>query len=128
MKKRKFRLHKSLTTTVAAVAILGAAHAAPVAAEDVKADPATPETLKHDVQQANSNVVSHIDETSWNKEGAETSEDGKTTSMVGTSIAEDHTVNGTLMAGQIAGLIQEEKSCKEIIEEIMAQAEELIHG
>lgn len=97
MKKRKFRLHKGLTTTVAAVAILGAAHAAPVAAaEDVKADTATPEASKHDVQQANSNVVSHIDETSWNKEGAKTSEDGKTTSMVGTAIAEDHTVNGTL--------------------------------
>ena len=85
MKKRKFRLHKGLTTTIAAVAILGAAHAAPVAAaEDVKANTATPETSKHDVQQANSNVVSHIDETSWNKEGAETSEDGKTTSLVGT--------------------------------------------
>ena len=44
------------------------------------------------------------------------------------AVVEGDTVNGTLMAGQIAGLIQEEKSCKEIIEEIMAQAEELIHG
>ena len=104
MKKRKFRLHKGLTTTIAAVAILGAAHAAPVAAaEDVKANTATPETSKHDVQQANSNVVSHIDETSWNKEGAKTSEDGKTTSMVGTSIAEDHTVNGTLNKTETKG-------------------------
>ena len=104
MKKRKFRLHKGLTTTVAAVAILGAAHAAPVAAaEDVKADPATPDTSKHDVQQASSNVVSHIDETSWNKEGAETSEDGKTTSMTGTSIAEDHAVNGTLNKTETKG-------------------------
>ena len=104
MKKRKFRLHKGLTTTIAAVAILGAAHAAPVAAaEDVKANTATPETSKHDVQQANSNVVSHIDETSWNKEGAKTSEDGKTTSMVGTSIAEDHIVNGTLNKTETKG-------------------------
>ena len=44
------------------------------------------------------------------------------------AVVEGDTVNGTLMAGQIAGLIQEEKSCKEIIEEIMAQVEELIHG
>lgn len=35
-------------------------------------------------------------------------------------------VNGTVMAGQIAGLIKEEKSCKEIIENITAQAECLL--
>lgn len=36
--------------------------------------------------------------------------------------------NGTLMAGQIAGLIKEEKTCKEIIETIMREAEELLRG
>lgn len=35
-------------------------------------------------------------------------------------------VNGTLMAGQIAGLVNKEQSCKEIISEIMNQAEELL--
>ena len=34
---------------------------------------------------------------------------------------------GTLMAGQIAGMIQEEKSCGEIIEEMMSQAEDLLN-
>ncbi len=34
--------------------------------------------------------------------------------------------NGTLMAGQIAGLVKEEMSCKEIIEEIVNQAEKLL--
>lgn len=34
--------------------------------------------------------------------------------------------NGSLMAGQIAGLIKEEASCKEIITEIVSQAEKLL--
>lgn len=34
--------------------------------------------------------------------------------------------NGTLMAGQIAGLIKEEKTCKEIIDSIMREAEMLL--
>ena len=35
-------------------------------------------------------------------------------------------MNGTVMAGQIAGMIAKEQSCREIIEEIMASAEELL--
>ena len=35
-------------------------------------------------------------------------------------------VNGTLMAGQIAGLVKEEQSCREMVEEIMEQAEALL--
>lgn len=35
--------------------------------------------------------------------------------------------NGTVMAGQIAGLIKKQQTCKEIIDEVMAQAEELLH-
>ena len=34
--------------------------------------------------------------------------------------------NGSLMAGQIAGLVKEEGSCQEIIQEIMQQAEKLL--
>ena len=33
---------------------------------------------------------------------------------------------GSLMAGQIAGLIRQENTCKEIIEEITGQAEKLL--
>ena len=33
---------------------------------------------------------------------------------------------GTVMAGQIAGLIKEEKTCEEIVKEIMTQAETLL--
>lgn len=38
------------------------------------------------------------------------------------AVVEGDTVNGTLMAGQIAGLIREEKTCEEIIRETMNQA------
>ena len=36
--------------------------------------------------------------------------------------------NGTVMAGQIAGMIKKEETCKEMIEEIMAEAKKLLQG
>ncbi len=42
------------------------------------------------------------------------------------AVVEGDVVNGSVMAGQIAGLIKEEKSCEEIIKEIMSQAETLL--
>lgn len=39
------------------------------------------------------------------------------------AVVEGDTVNGTLMAGQIAGLVSKEQSCLEIIEELMQEAE-----
>ena len=42
------------------------------------------------------------------------------------AVVEGDIVNGTLMAGQIAGLVGKEQTCKEMIEEIMAQAERLL--
>lgn len=40
------------------------------------------------------------------------------------AVVEGDVVNGTLMAGQIAGLIHKEQTCREMIEEIMSQAEQ----
>lgn len=40
------------------------------------------------------------------------------------AVVEGDVVNGTLMAGQIAGLIQKEQTCREMIEEMMDQAKE----
>ena len=34
--------------------------------------------------------------------------------------------SGTVMAGQIAGMVKKEQTCKEMIEEMMAQAEALL--
>lgn len=42
------------------------------------------------------------------------------------AVVEGDTVNGTLMAGQIAGLVSKEQTCQEMIREIMEQAETLI--
>ena len=42
------------------------------------------------------------------------------------AVMEGDVVNGTVMAGQIAGLISKEQTCKEMIEEMMAQAEKLL--
>lgn len=42
------------------------------------------------------------------------------------AVIDGDTVNGTLMAGQIAGLIREEKSCADIIQDIMRQAQQAV--
>lgn len=42
------------------------------------------------------------------------------------AVQEGDTVNGSLMAGQIAGLISKEQSCKEIIEEIIEEANTIL--
>ena len=42
------------------------------------------------------------------------------------AVMEGDVVNGTVMAGQIAGLISKEQTCKEMIDEMMAQAETLL--
>lgn len=41
------------------------------------------------------------------------------------AVIEGDAATGTLMAGQIAGMIKEEKTCKQIIEDIMSQAKEV---
>lgn len=42
------------------------------------------------------------------------------------AVMDGDVVNGSVMAGQIAGLIKEERTCKEIIEGIMQEAEQLL--
>ena len=42
------------------------------------------------------------------------------------AVMDGDVVNGTVMAGQIAGLIKEEKSCKEILEEIITEAKAVV--
>ena len=61
------------------------------------------------------------------KEGASFEElEHLTLGSLRNAVMDGDVVNGTVMAGQIAGLIKEEKSCKEIIENITAQAECLL--
>lgn len=44
------------------------------------------------------------------------------------AVVEGDTDNGSIMAGQIAGLIKEEYSCKELIQELVARAKDLLKG
>ena len=49
-----------------------------------------------------------------------------TLGTLGTAVMEGDVDNGTVMAGQIAGMVKKEQTCKEMIEEMMAQAETLL--
>lgn len=61
------------------------------------------------------------------KEGADLMELEKLTlGSLRKAVVEGDVVNGTVMAGQIAGLIKKEQTCAEIINEIMAQAQKLL--
>ena len=61
------------------------------------------------------------------KEGADFMElERLTLGALRKAVIDGDVVNGTLMAGQIAGLVNKEQSCREIISEIMNQAEELL--
>ena len=42
------------------------------------------------------------------------------------AVQEGDITNGTVMAGQIAGLISKEQTCKEMIDEMMEQADRLL--
>lgn len=44
------------------------------------------------------------------------------------AVIEGDVVGGTVMAGQIAGLVKKRRSSKEIVEEMVSEAEALIHG
>ena len=44
------------------------------------------------------------------------------------AVVDGDVMYGSVMAGQIAGLIKEEKTCKEIIEEIVSSANALTRG
>ena len=61
------------------------------------------------------------------KEGADFMELEKLTlGSLRKAVIEGDVVNGTLMAGQIAGLIKEEQTCNEIVQDIMGQAKALL--
>ena len=44
------------------------------------------------------------------------------------AVQEGDTTNGTVMAGQIAGLVTKEQTCKEMIDEMMEQSDKLLGG
>lgn len=62
------------------------------------------------------------------KEGADFMELEKLTlGSLRNAVIDGDVVNGTVMAGQIAGLISKEQTCQEMIQEMMSEAEKLLH-
>lgn len=63
------------------------------------------------------------------KEGADFMELEKLTlGSLRNAVIDGDVVNGTVMAGQIAGMVKQEQSCSEMIQEIMEQAGRLLGG
>ena len=63
------------------------------------------------------------------KEGADFMElENLTLGSLRRAVMDGDVVNGTLMAGQIAGMIKEVQTCREIIQEITEQAGRLLQG
>ena len=44
------------------------------------------------------------------------------------AVMEGDVMHGTVMAGQIAGMVKKEQTCKEMISEMTAEAEKLLSG
>ncbi len=62
------------------------------------------------------------------KEGADFMELEKLTlGSLRKAVVEGDTVNGTIMAGQIAGMVKKEQPCKEIIDEIISEGTALLN-
>lgn len=63
------------------------------------------------------------------KEGASFEElEALTVGSLRRAVVEGDVVHGSLMAGQCAGLVKKEETCREIIEEVVAEAEALLGG
>lgn len=79
----------------------------------------------HPVRQIRNNMTREY--VKLEKEGAPFEELEKLTlGALRKAVVEGDTVNGTLMAGQIAGLVKKEQTCQEIILEIMEEAKKLL--
>lgn len=95
-----------------------------IAAKDIDSE-VTGMTHGHPVRQLRNNMTREY--LKKEKEGAPFEElEVLTLGSLRKAVVEGDTVNGTLMAGQIAGMVKKEQSCAEMIQEIMAEAEKLL--
>ncbi len=96
-----------------------------IAAKDIDSE-VTGMSHGHPVRQLRNNMTREY--LKLEKEGAPFEElEHLTLGALRKAVVEGDTVNGTLMAGQIAGLVKKEQTCAEIIQEIMCEAGELLH-
>ena len=95
-----------------------------IAAKDIDSE-VTGTSHGHPVRQLRNNMTREY--LKLEKEGAPFEELEKLTlGSLRKAVVEGDVVNGTLMAGQIAGLVKKEQSCSEMIQEVMAEAEKLL--
>ncbi len=95
-----------------------------IAAKDIDSE-VTGTSHGHPVRQIRNNMTREY--VKLEKEGAPFEELEKLTlGALRKAVVEGDTVNGTLMAGQIAGLVKKEQTCQEIILEIMEEAKKLL--
>ena len=95
-----------------------------IAAKDIDSE-VTGMSHGHPVRQIRNNMTREY--LKLEKEGAPFEElEHLTLGALRKAVVEGDTVNGTLMAGQIAGLVKKEQTCAEMIQEIMEQSEALL--
>ena len=95
-----------------------------IAAKDIDSE-VTGMTHGHPVRQIRNNMTREY--LKLEKEGAPFEElEHLTLGALRKAVVEGDVVNGTLMAGQIAGLVKQEQTCAEMIQEIMEQAGKLL--
>ncbi|MBO5094641.1 MAG: enoyl-[acyl-carrier-protein] reductase FabK [Lachnospiraceae bacterium] len=95
-----------------------------IAAKDIDSE-VTGTSHGHPVRQLRNNMTREY--LKLEKEGAPFEELEKLTlGSLRKAVVEGDVVHGTLMAGQIAGLVKKEQSCSEMIQEIMGEAEKLL--
>ena len=96
-----------------------------IAAKDIDSE-VTGMSHGHPVRQIRNNMTR--DYLKKEKEGATKEEmEYLTLGSLRKAVVEGDVVNGTIMAGQIAGLVKKEQTCAEMIQEIMKEAGELLH-
>lgn len=96
-----------------------------IAAKDIDSE-VTGMSHGHPVRQIRNNMTR--DYLKKEKEGATMEElEYLTLGSLRKAVVEGDVVNGTIMAGQIAGLVKKEQTCAEMIQEIMKEAGELLH-
>ena len=110
---------------VAKESIVHAAYKAKViAAKDIDSE-VTGSSTGHPVRQIRNKMTREYLE--LEKKGASFEElEYLTLGSLRKAVMEGDVINGTLMAGQIAGLVKKEQTCAEIIQEIMAEAKVLL--
>lgn len=95
-----------------------------ISAKDIDSE-VTGRSTGHPVRQVRNKISREY--LKLEKEGASFEElEQLTLGSLRKAVVEGDVVNGTLMAGQIAGLVKQKQSCKEIIDDIMAQGTKLL--